>query len=273
MRASALVAAGAFVVLAMAGCQGQDRSPAAGQAVDAAERRPFDHTLFDRILQAYVRQGMVDYAALKTQQGAALEEYLDALAGAAPDGFANADDELAFWLNAYNAFVIAGVLERYPEIEKVTEVPDFFEEERWEAAGQILSLDGIENDIIRPRFGDPRIHFVLVCAAQSCPPLQDQAMRAETVQSQLEAATRDAVNGPKYVRVDPDKKVLHLTRIMSWYRKDFVQTHGSLEAFVLACLEEPARQELAGQTYETAFMGYDWNLNDAGRAGATPPAR
>jgi hypothetical protein len=86
------------------------------------------------------------------------------------------------------------------------------------------------------------------------------------LQSQLDDATRAAVNNIKYVQVDTEGEVLRLTRIMSWYKADFVESHGSLEAFLVGYLEEPAKSHLNAGGYTVEFMDYDWTLNDAGAA-------
>ena len=159
-----LALAAALVLL---GCRGQQQAASDSSRAAQVGPPPFDHTIFDQILRARVKDGKVDYRALAQEDADSLQQYLRQLAETDPNGFAGADDELAFWLNAYNAFVIAGVLERYPDIERVTDFPDFFNEKRWSAVGRSLSLDEIENKIIRPRFKDPRIHFILVCAAHA----------------------------------------------------------------------------------------------------------
>jgi hypothetical protein len=260
--ACALLAASLLVT----GCQTQHTNPVDSPPPSGAQGRAFDHSLYNEIVRAHVTEGgLLDYEALQSKHADKLRRYLASVAKAAPDGFAGGDDELAFWLNAYNAFVIAGVLEHYPDIVSVMDFPDFFKAKRWEAAGKPRSLDEIENEIIRPRFKDPRIHFVLVCAAQDCPPLPAHAMAAETLQAELERYTRQAVNHSKYVEVDPDRKALRLTKIMQWYGKDFVEKDSSLEAFLLRYLDEPARSQLAAGGYSIEFRSYDWRLNDVGR--------
>ena len=89
-------------------------------------------------------------------------------------------------------------------------------------------------------------------------------MQGETLQADLERITRAAINDTAYVRLDPEAKVLHLTRIMSWYQQDFVDKDGSLEAFLARYLEEPARRLVAEGGLAIEFMEYDWALNDAG---------
>ena len=250
-----------LVALLLLGCQAETPEAAETTAVPTASpAETAAPTSFDRILQAHVKDGLVDYASLKAEHAADLDEYLQSLADA--KGFAGSDDELAFWLNAYNAGVIKGILDRYPNVKSVMDIEGFFDDKRWRAAGRLRSVNEIENEIIRPRFEDPRIHFILVCAAQSCPPLPNRAMNGKTLQSQLDRATKEAVNSAKYVEVDPEAKVLRLTRIMSWYRKDFEADAGSLQAYVLKYIEDPAKSQLQGADYTVQFMDYDWELND-----------
>lgn len=263
-RVAAKRCAGSVVALVILGA-----AVALAGSTPAPQSRPgFDHTRFAQILRKNVKGGKVDYRGLKTRQADLLDRYVKSLAAADPRRFAGKDDELAFWINAYNAFVIAGVLERYPGIESVMDVPDFFKAKRWKAAGQLHSLDEIENEIIRARFKDPRVHFVLVRAAQSCPPLLPRALTAGTVQAELDGAARTVVNSPRYVSVEVEGKRLRLTRIMSWYQQHFVEKYGSLEAFLLRYLKEPKRARVAAGGYRIEFTDYDWALNDSRRSAA-----
>ena len=256
------------VALLLLGCQAEtpeeaETTAAPTESLNASPTSvSFDHILFDRILQAHVKDGLLDYASLKAEDEADLDEYLQTLADA--KGFDGSDDELAFWLNVYNAGVIKGILERYPGVKSVMDIEGFFDNKRWRAAGRLRSLNEIENEIIRPRFEDPRIHFILVCAAQSCPPLPNRAMYGATIQSQLDRATTEAINSTKYVQVDAEAKVLRLTHIMSWYRDDFEAEAGSLQGYVLKYIEDPGKSQLKGADYTVQFMDYDWALNDAG---------
>lgn len=259
-----LLPCAALLAALISGCQEGTRERAETAAAPAAPpaSASFDHSLFDRILQTHVKDGLVDYASLKAEDEANLDGYLQSLADAR--GFAGPDDELAFWLNVYNASVIKGILDRYPNLKSVMDVEGFFDDKRWMAAGRLRSLNEIENEIIRPRFEDPRIHFILVCAAQSCPPLQNRAMEGATLQSQFESATASAVNSPEYVQIDQETKTLRMTRILSWYRDDFIRKYGTLETFVVRYREEPGKSQLKQGGYRYEFMDYDWALNDVG---------
>ena len=131
----------------------------------------FSHELFDQVLQEYVdSQGRVDYARLKSNPGT-LESYLDLLAVNAPSDNATFQTGLAFWINAYNALTIKGVLDHYPttSVRKIKLFGGFFSRIKFQVGGCSYTLDNIEHDIIRYEFGDPRIHFALVCASLGCP--------------------------------------------------------------------------------------------------------
>lgn len=126
---------------------------------------------------------------------------------------------------------------------------------------------------IRPEFRDPRVHLVLVCAAQNCPPLQPYAMLGDGLQQKLARVTRHVVNDDWYVQIDPKTERLRLTRIMSWYKQDFIDRYGSLEDFLLRYLDDPKRSQLKAAGYTVELMPYDWSLNDAGSAASKRSGR
>jgi len=262
----------ACVVLAVAAIRPVPASaPATRSPAGRINWRPIS-LVWQEAIGVSIRGGKVDYTKLKdAEREKRLKTYVELLAQ--PRRLETRDKEMAFWLDAYNACVIAGIVERYPKIKSVMEVKDFFTAKRWEVNGAKRSLSEIENDIIRPKFKDPRVHFILVCGARSCPPLQPYAMNGFALQRDLDWATRQVVNDPRYVQIDAKAKRLRLTRIMSWHKQDFVDKYGSLEAFLLRYLGEPERSQLKQGEYSIEFMPYDWSLNDARAATPTKPAR
>lgn len=138
-------------------------------AIVPREAEAADHRAFDAILRAHVARGQVDYAAISKERKAALGAYLKMIAGAKPEALDSAD-RLAFYLNAYNALVIKAVVDRWPQISSVRKIDGFFDRLSYQVGGRQLTLNQLENRVIRPTFKDPRIHFALVCAARSCPP-------------------------------------------------------------------------------------------------------
>jgi hypothetical protein len=164
-----------------------------GAQVDAQVEAAFRHDLLDSVLTRRVDEaGGVDYAGLALQRDG-LDRYVTALASCSPrscpDRFPTRGDRLAYWINAYNAFVLRGVLDALP-IVSVADVEGsldgFFRQQRFVAGGDSLSLDDIENRIIRPTFRDPRIHFAVNCGAASCPALDRRAYRAADLEAHLE---------------------------------------------------------------------------------------
>ena len=223
----------------------------------------FSHELFDQVLQKYVNsQGRVDYAGLKSNPGT-FESYLNLLAVNAPSDNATFQAGLAFWINAYNALTIKGVLDHYPttSVRKIKLFGGFFSRIKFQVGGRSYTLDNIEHDIIRYEFGDPRIHFALVCASLGCPVLENRAFVAETLEKRLNNATAKFINNPEKVRLDRENGVLHLSQIFEWYAEDFEDTHGSVINFILEYLPEADTAFLKKEEVQIQYFKYDWSLN------------
>lgn len=237
----------------MTACHNRAAETTGGRAAQV-QPAPAD-AAYASVLRDWVKNGRVDYEGLKAESAQTPKAYMRSLAE--PRRFADQDAELAFWLNAYNACVLSRVVARHPRISRAMDVADFLKVKRWKVAGELRSLDRMENEIIRSRFKDPRIHFVLVCAARSCPPLQPRRMTGPSLEADLDRITRAMVNDARHVQLDAKAKRLRLARYMSWYRQDFVEKYGSLEAFLLRCLAEPARRQLEAAKHSIEFTEYD----------------
>ncbi len=223
----------------------------------------FSHELFDQVLQKYVdSQGRVNYAGLKKNLGT-LQSYLDSLAVNAPSDKATFQTGLAFWINAYNALTIKGVLDHYPttSVRKIKLFGGFFSRIRFQVGGRSYTLDNIEHDIIRSEFGDPRIHFALVCASLGCPSLENRAFVPETLEERLDNATANFINNPEKVRLDRGNRVLYLSQIFEWYAEDFEDTHDSVINFISEYLPEVDAAFLKGKEVQIQYVQYDWSLN------------
>jgi hypothetical protein len=191
---------------------------------------------------------------------------------------------LAFWINAYNDLVIAGIQE-FGIRDSVWEIPDFFDRPSCSIDGQIFSLNDIEHGVLRgnrpnplsglrpfafddPRAAhalippDPRIHFAINCGARSCPPTR----RFDThgLEGQLEAAARNFVTREVYLAGD----ALVASLIFKWFADDFAEQPGGLAGFLAAHLEDgPVRRAvLAGGTERITWREYDWRLPESARA-------
>jgi len=215
----------------------------------------FDHSKLDGLLRKYVNSnGRVNYEALKNTDAKTLDAYLAALASAKPEKLGH-DEKLAFWINAYNAFVLKGVLKQYPVSSIKTDSDDFFKENNYVIAGSHYSLNDIEN-VIRPQFNDARVHFVLVCAAIGCPNLYNGALTGTTIQSILESRTKDFATNPAKIKVDAENQKIYLNKILEWYQSDFKNNFGSVQNFLKKYIGSEA------STYSVEYVEYDWKLND-----------
>lgn len=199
----------------------------------------------------------------------------------APELFPSEEEKFAYWLNAYNIAVIRGVNEHYP-IASVLEVKPFsvfsliekggfFVGQKFVFGGQEKHLYEVENGVIRKGFVDPRFHFAINCASESCPPLAREAFRGERLEEQLEKVTRDFINSPRALIIDDERKQIALSELFDWYREEFVAVlaeKGIGEGVVLDYLSLYLRadrlralQQARQQGYKVTFQPYDWSLN------------
>ena len=229
-----------------------------------------DHRVWDRFLDRYVAsdaQGVnrVAYGQVSPEDRTKLQSYLTALQAIDPAQLTR-DQQLAYWINLYNALTVDVVLENYP-VASIRDIKDGpLSIGPWnlplaQVAGQALTLNDIEHRIIRPTFNEPRIHYALNCAAVGCPNLMDRAWRAETLERDFAAAERAYVNDPRGVRFD-GRGGLIMSKIYIWFREDF----GPNEKAVLANIETAAEPDLRmrlQQTPRVKAYQYDWALNDA----------
>jgi len=293
------VAAAAAVACALAGgCSTIEPADLSGGPVVAYV--PFSHDELGVVLKQFVdAEGLVDYTALKAEP-LHLERYYFLLARYSPDShpeyFPTDADRLAYWVNAYNAGVLVAVVKHYP-IASVTDVAapvpvrfvlprlaGFFAFQRIELGGSSRSLYGLENRVLRRRFDDPRLHFVLACASMGCPRLHRHPLVAAGLDADLERAAREFVGAERNVRVDDGARVLYLSEIFDWYEKDFLHAAEREDAAPREAAEPTLPRYLARHApadtaaaleraagYEIRFMPYDWRLNDRPGAAAEPP--
>jgi len=226
-----------------------------------------DHAAWTMILGRFVRDGQVAYGRLAREGAPMLAAYLGSLSSACADDYARRSraEQLAFWINAYNAFTVKLVLDHYPlaSIRKIGWLPGAAFRERFipmpGLKGGSVSLDDIENGTLRADFREPRIHFALVCASRSCPMLRGEAYRAADLDRQLDDQAHAFLADPTKNRFDPTTNTLYLSSIFRWFRTDFEAAAGSLPAYVGRYLNDH-RATAPGVRIE--FLDYDWSLND-----------
>ncbi|MCC7427564.1 MAG: DUF547 domain-containing protein [Alphaproteobacteria bacterium] len=242
------------------------------QRHDAASTRRVDHAPWDAILAAHHRRGAdgiarFAYAEAKAAGApAALRRYLDALQATDVDALAR-PEQMAYWINLYNALTVATVLDRYP-VESIRDIrtsPGLFAIGPWGAkvarvAGEALSLDDIEHRILRPIWRDARIHYAVNCAALGCPDLQPRAFRAASLDATLDRAARAFVNHPRAARIDARGRLV-VSSIYHWFAADFGDgSERAILAHVTGLAEPALAARLAGRAgYDS--HAYDWRLN------------
>lgn len=247
----------------------------------------FDHSLFDELLQTHVKNGRVDYRRLKENR-AMLSDYLKQIEQVNPDEFNQwaKHEQMAFWINAYNAITIEGILRNYPiqwggliakarfPQNSIRQIGGFWDKVFIKVMGKDLSLNDIEHKILRKKFAEPRIHFAIVCASIGCPILENRAFFATELEQRLGQATRNFINNPDKVRLDKPKNILYLSSIFDWYKEDFpVSANGKKKfgkyndseagiiEFVIGYLPEADRQYIAQNQPNIKYLDYDWSLN------------
>jgi hypothetical protein len=229
------------------------------QPGQAAENK-IDNDIWAELLAKYVQNGVVDYAGFQSDEEK-LDLYLKELAAHDPEDLTR-DARFAFYVNVYNAWTVKLILTAYPDIKSIKELGNIFKT-AWEKpivqlANGTFTLDDIEHGILRPRFKDPRIHFVVNCASISCPPLRSEPYTAERLEAQLEDATRRFLNHPDNHRLDGTD--FYVSRLFKWYGEDF---DNDAIGFYLKYADEDlkARLQAAGQSLDVKYLKYDWGLN------------
>ena len=219
-----------------------------------------DNSIYTDLLGRYVKDGLVDYAGFKRDESR-LNAYLKILEEIRPQSLSR-EEQLALYINAYNAWTIKLVLSAYPGIRSIKEIGPFWStpwrKEFIPLEGRTLSLDDIEHGIIRQRFKDSRIHFAVNCASKSCPPLAGKPYRGEKLNARLDAVTRAFVNDPRNNRLEGE--TLYVSKIFEWYAADF---ESGVVSFFLKYGDETLIKALEnGQDrIKIKYLDYDWSLN------------
>ncbi len=249
-------------------------------ALNAAD---VSHSQWNQLLQDHVQMGpkgqqsRVDYAGFKKNE-AALNSYVARLSNVSQPNFDSWSDDaqLAFLINAYNAWTVKLILSRYPKLDSIKDI-GFFWSSPWSKRfipllGETRSLDDIEHNLIRgtARYGEPRIHFAVNCASIGCPALLNRAYKAETLESQLDTVSRNFLSDRR--RNGVVNGVLVVSPIFKWYVQDFSkgwQGATSLRAYLAIYakalgLSDAEKAQLISGKLAIAYSDYDWALNGVG---------
>ncbi|MEB2784765.1 DUF547 domain-containing protein [Algoriphagus persicinus] len=224
---------------------------------------PPSHKTWNEMLQANVSaDGKVNYKGF-IKEKAKLEAYVNSISANAPDRKTwTKDEQLAYWINAYNAFTVKLIVDNYP-VESIKDlgpklkiplIKDVWHYKFFKIGGQESSLDEIEHSILRKEFEEPRIHFAINCASVSCPPLLNEAFEAATIDAQLDKVATRFVNDQSRNKITPES--VQVSSIFSWFKGDFTR-NGSLIDF----LNKYSKVKINSGA-KVSHLDYDWNLNE-----------
>lgn len=249
-----------------------------GEAVDAI------HKPLDEILDLYVRDGYVYYRALRSDRGR-LDRYIGSL-NVPADTYTrwSREQKMAFWLNAYNVFVLETVIDAYPIRGKsptyppvsIRQIPGAFERVRHRAAGRAVTLDEIEKTIL-PEFKEPRLALAIGRGAVGSGRLRSEAYSANRIAQQLDAQQREFVTQQTMVKIDRAAGEITLTPIVSWHEADFVAAYDkgasgllaqrspverAIITFLYGQLLPLERDFVQKNEFRVTYHAFDWRLND-----------
>jgi hypothetical protein len=200
-------------------------------------------------------QGQVDFDGLRRDPrplAAVVASIAQVSPRSHPGRFPTKDAAKAYWLNAYNALAMDGVVNGRVEPESKVR---FFYLRKYTVGGEDMSLYALEKKIVR-KLGDARVHFALNCMVRSCPRLPREPFTAEHLEAQLEAAAREFLGSARHVQVDPAERVVRVSKILDWYEDDFLAEAPSVLAYV-----NRYRAQKVPEGFELKYLPYDWSLN------------
>lgn len=212
----------------------------------------FINTIFgysvDSFFKATVNGNSVDYSFIKKEKQGELNGLIDSL-----NAKTIALPSKATYINLYNLLVIKQVVNNYP-IESPTSIPGFFKLNKFKVGKNQITLNHLENKIIRQTYNDPRIHFALVCGAKSCPPIQNFAYNDIALEAQLNIVTKTAMSNPDFIKLKENGSA-SISEIFKWYITDFGGNNKSIIKFINKYREN-------NDIVSISYYPYDWRLND-----------
>ncbi len=245
-------------------------------ALAAVPAPTFDaiHVPWNAILEQRVRGGDFDYLGLSKER-AGLDTYIASLEAVTFDVFSTLSrtERYAFWVNAYNAYTVKRVLDGY----HVKSIRDLGDEKLsvWDRdfvplgalqptlAKEKLTLNDIENKILRPTFQDARVHAAINCASKGCPPLRAEAFTAAKLEAQLDEQVKAWLADTTRNRFDAQKKRVEISKVFEWFAEDFQKEAGSATAWIARFRPTDKGWLIARDKPTVSFLEYDWALNEA----------
>lgn len=231
----------------------------------SSKATPISHELWTEVLQEYVSEdGAVNYQGLKDSR-VVFDQYIQLLENNHPNKKWSKDEQLAYWINAYNAFTIQIMIDNYP-LKSIKDIADGlkipFVSTTWDIKfinieGYEYDLNNIEHGIIRKDFEEARIHFAVNCASKSCPKLLNEAFTAERLDEQLDQVARSFINNPLKNKISADNA--ELSSIFSWFRGDFTKSKeiNNIRDFINQYSNTKINNDA-----KISYLDYDWTVNE-----------
>jgi hypothetical protein len=240
-------------MLAISGifCLGCD----AATAKEPASNAP-SHQRWNELLKTHVSEkGNVNYKAFIKDKDK-FEQYLSLIKNSHPNKQWSKDEQMAYWINAYNAFTVKLILDNWPvkNIKNIGGAKSPWDIEFIKIKDKTYTLNAIEHEILRKDFNDPRIHFAVNCASISCPKLLNEAYTAEKLDQQLTARAKDFINRTSKNSIQQDKIII--SKIFKWYKEDFTQ-NGTLIDYI----NQYSNIQI-NKNAKIEYKEYNWSLNN-----------
>jgi len=261
--------------------------------VEEMKSDKFNHkyAAYNSLLNKYVKNARVNYQGFIDNR-AEFEQFLKSLGSVKEDDYQTwaEQQQLAYWINAYNAFTIKAIIDHYPikrsfsligifyaPSNSILQIKEVWTKLQFKAVGSMVTLDEIEHQILRKKFNEPRIHMAINCASISCPDLSSEAYTADKLGIQLSEASSNFVNNPdKGVYIKQGSGRVKLSKIFKWFGDDFISKYGSEKLFNNYSLKENAvlgfvtdyiepdrsKEYLMNNKLKIGYLGYDWHLNE-----------
>jgi hypothetical protein len=246
-----------------------------------------DYRSYGEILKKYVDEnGMIDYKSLKANRGA-LDAFVKSLAQVPTAEFRkwSNDEQIAFWINAYNALTLQVIIDHYPiqaggfisslrfPDNSIRQIGGVWDKITWTVAGMTVALGDIEHKRLREQHDKPGIHMALVCASMSCPQLRREPYTGYKIDQQLDAQAKRFLRKPDRFRIARENRLVLLSPIFKWYDQDYVSRHAPDSGFpgqgkkqravlnyIAQYIDAKGAEYLRTQRYRIEYLDYDWSL-------------
>ncbi len=229
-----------------------DTSPKDIPIENKIDKPKVDHSNWDRLLKKYVaKNGDVNYKEFKKDSNT-LNEYISYLSEQVPSEEWTVNEQLAYFINVYNANTIKLIIDNYPT-KSIKDIKNPWLKNRIKIGNKDFSLADIENGILR-KMNEPRIHFAINCASYSCPKLLSTAYTSSNVQELMERATREFINNPSKNKLEKDE--VKISEIFKWYKSDFTES-----MTIIDYINQYSDVKLFPNA-KVGYIDYNWRLNE-----------